>query len=246
MKRLILFFVIVFSAVFSLDARDIYLFAVGVSDYPGTVNDLRFPDKDAKAMVRLYRTQGNGHTYLLTDQNATRATILENARKLFNNAKADDIVVFFFSGHGYEGGFCVYDGLMPYQDVKSLFSQCKAQNKMIFADACHAGAFRAKHASKSRSKLPKSVMLFLSSRDEEVSYDGNSRMNHGRDMNNGVFTACLLSGLKGGADLNRDRVITARELFQAVSQGVHKMTSDRQHPVMWGKFDHEMPVMVWK
>ena len=84
MKRLILFLVIVFSAVFSLDARDIYLFAVGVSDYPGTVNDLRYPDKDAKAMVRLYRTQGNGHTYLLTDQNATRATILENARKLFN------------------------------------------------------------------------------------------------------------------------------------------------------------------
>ncbi len=246
MKRLILIFVMVFGVVLSLDARDIYIFSVGVSDYPGTINDLTFPAKDAKSMVRLYKQQGSGHTYLLTDANATRATIIANAQNFFKNAQADDIVVFFFSGHGYEGGFCAYDKFLTYQDVKSLFAQCKSQNKMIFADACHAGALRSKQVSKSRSKLPKSVMLFLSSRDDEVSYDGNREMNNGRDMNNGVFTACLLSGLKGGADLNRDRIITARELFQAVSQGVHKMTRDKQHPVMWGKFDHNMPVMVWK
>lgn len=239
MKRLFFLSIITLCAVFSLDARDIYLFSVGVSDYPGTVNDLTFPAKDAKSMVRLYRTQGSKHTYLLTDNNATRATILENARKLFKNAKADDIVVFFFSGHGYPGGFCAYDEYLTYQDVKSLFAQCKAQNKMIFADACFSGDFRGKKAKQSREKLSQSVMLFLSSRDDEVSYDGN------RNMNNGMFTACLLSGLKGGADLNRDRVITAYELFKAVSQGVHKLTNDRQHPVMWGKFDHNMPVMVW-
>lgn len=239
MKRLMLLLVIVFSAVFSLDARDIYIFSVGVSDYPGTGHDLTFPAKDAKAMIRLYRQQGSQHTFLLTDNNATRSTILANARKLFKNAKADDIVVFFFSGHGYPGGFCAYDKYLTYQDVKSVFAQCKSQNKMIFADACFAGEFRGKTVRKTRDKLTKSVMLFLSSRDDEVSYDGDS------SMNNGIFTACLLSGLKGGADLNRDRVITARELFVAVSQGVHKLTRDEQHPVMWGKFDNNMPVMVW-
>ena len=238
MKHLLLVVSLLFS-VLSLDARDIYLFSVGVADYPGTINDLVFPAKDAKAMTRLYRKQGSRHIYLLTDNRATRGTILSKARELFKMAKKDDIVVFYFSGHGYPGGFVAYDQFLTYQDVKGLFSQCKAQNKMIFADACFAGDFRGKSADKSRGDLTQSVMLFLSSRDDEVSYDGNS------NMNNGIFTACLLSGLKGGADKNRDRVITARELFDAVSKGVTQR-QPRQHPVMWGKFDNNMPVMVWK
>ena len=94
-------------------------------------------------------------------------------------------------------------------------------------------------STKAREDLSQSVMLFLSSRDDETSKEGTIF------MNNGVFTACLLSGLKGGADQNRDRVITAWELFKAVSEGVRKMTYDEQHPVMWGKFDKNMPVMVW-
>ena len=60
-----------------------------------------------------------------------------------------------------------------------------------------------------------------------------------------IFTSCLERGLRGGADKNRDRIITARELFEFVSEGVKTITKDRQHPVMWGKFDHSMPVMVW-
>lgn len=237
MNRLLLMATLLFS-VLSLDARDIYIFSVGVSDYPGTGNDLVFPANDAKAMTRLYRKQGSKHIYLLTDNRATRSTILSKARELFSMAEKDDIVVFYFSGHGCPGGFVAYDQLLTYRDVKGLLSPCKAKNKMIFADACYAGDFRGKSADKSRRDLTQSVMLFLSSRDNEVSYDGYS------GMNNGIFTACLLSGLKGGADKNRDRVITARELFDAVSKGVTRL-QPRQHPVMWGNFDDNMSVMIW-
>ena len=58
--------------------------------------------------------------------------------------------------------------------------------------------------------------------------------------------ACLVRALKGGADVNRDRVITAKELFSAVSKGVKELSDNRQHPVMWGNFPDDMPVMVWK
>ena len=239
MKRLFLLVCLAILSASTLDAQDIYLFSVGVTDYPGVANDLRFPAKDAKAMTRLYRKQGSRHTYLLTDKNATRSMILSKARALFSKAKPNDIVVFFFSGHGYPGGFAVYDGYLTYQDVKNLFAQCKAKNKMIFADACFAGDFRGKSDPKARNDVSKSVMLFLSSRDNETSLDGTT------SMNNGVFTACLLSGLKGGADLNHDRVITAWELFKAVSEGVHKLSHDRQHPVMWGNFNDSMTIIRW-
>ena len=65
-------------------------------------------------------------------------------------------------------------------------------------------------------------------------------------MSNGYFTTCLTRCLKGGADEDRNRVITARELFVAVSRGVKTLSDVRQHPVMWGNFKDTMPVMVWK
>ena len=36
--------------------------------------------------------------------------------------------------------------------------------------------------------------------------------------------------------MNRDKVITAREIYDFVHQGVTNASGGRQHPVMWGKF----------
>lgn len=47
-------------------------------------------------------------------------------------------------------------------------------------------------------------------------------------------------------DDDHNRTITARELFDFVSKGVAKDSREKQHPVMWGKFDDAMPIMVWK
>ena len=53
------------------------------------------------------------------------------------------------------------------------------------------------------------VMLFLSSRDNETSIER-------KDMKNGFFTTCLVSALRGKADSNRDRTISAKELFTSM------------------------------
>lgn len=55
----------------------------------------------------------------------------------------------------------------------------------------------------------------------------------------------LERGLRGGADTNKDRVITAKEIYNFVHQGVVEASRNRQHPVMWGKFDGNMPVIKW-
>ena len=64
-------------------------------------------------------------------------------------------------------------------------------------------------------------------------------------MRNSLFTAYLERGLRGGADANLDRTITARELFTFVSEGVQQKSKQKQHPVMWGRFPDEMPLMTW-
>lgn len=81
-------------------------------------------------------------------------------------------------------------------------------------------------------------MFFMSSRSGEYTLEDSF-------MRNGIFTAYLQQGLRGSADTDRNRKITARELFEYVSQKVREKTDDRQHPVMWGKFDDDMVIMQW-
>ena len=219
-----------------------YLVSVGIADYPGTQNDLRLPANDAKAIVWVYRKNTDVECRQLLNSLATKKAIVEAMTSVFSKADVNDIVVFFFSGHGYKGGFRAYDAHISYKEIRNAMAKSKCKNKMIFADACFSGKLREDNASSSTSAMnaarKANVMLFLSSRSNETSLERS-------DMSNGFFTAYLQNGLRGNADANRDRTITAKELFDFVSKGVASLSGDRQHPVMWGKFDDNMPVMIW-
>lgn len=241
MKRSILFLaallVLLLTAV-RAEAK-IYLVSVGVSDYPGTKLDLRLPAADAKTIAWLYSKNSAVQYALLLNDKATKSRIQKAMLKVFGNAGANDIVVFFFSGHGYPGGFVAYDGELDYSVIRSAMAKSKCKNKMIFADACFSGKIRTDGNQSAVSGAKNAnVMLFLSSRSDETSIER-------RDMQNGFFTTYLQKGLRGGADANRDRVITAKELFDYVHAGVTKISANKQHPVMWGKFATGMPVMKW-
>lgn len=236
---LILAFVCALLGVQRAEAK-IYLVAVGVSDYPGTANDLTLPANDAKTTAWLYSKNTKVKYSLLLNEQATQKRIKAAMKKVYGEAKANDIVVFFFSGHGYPGGFVAYDGMLDYSVVRDGMANNKCKNKMIFADACFAGKIRTNnngHSSVSAAKKA-NVMLFLSSRGNETSLEKPG-------MKNGFFTTYLVKGLRGGADKNRDRTITAKELFNYVHSGVIQLSGNRQHPVMWGKFANNMPVMKW-
>lgn len=217
-------------------AQKIYLVCVGVADYPGTKYDLRLPVKDAETIRWVYQKNKRAETVLLANSEATRANVLNAMKKSFSKASANDIIVLFFSGHGDGKGFVAYDRTITYNDVRKVMAASRSKNKMVLADACLSGNMRKPGRDSSPSSM--SVMLFLSSRGNESSYESPG-------MSNGYFTACLQRALRGGADANRDRVITARELFQFVNPRVAEMSDGQQHPVMWGKFDNNMPVMVW-
>jgi len=114
--------------------------------------------------------------------------------------------------------------------------KCKASKKMIFADACYAGKMRSK-PQLTNSYTNQNIMLFLSSRTNELSQETRFK--------NSLFTIFLERGLRGGADANRDRTITAKELYRFVHDGVISASNNHQHPVMWGKFNDNMPIIKW-
>lgn len=221
-----------------LCAQNIYLLSVGISDYPGENQDLRLPDNDARTVSYIYRQCGSATVDTLLNSSATYKNIKNHMKALFSRAGKDDIVVLFFSGHGSSNGLVAYDGALRYSEIREIFSQCKSCNKMVFADACYSGKMRVSGGNAPSAGKEQNVMFFLSSRSNEVSIENPM-------MKNGYFTAFLERGLRGGADSDRNRVITAKELYNFVSEGVKKISDDRQHPVMWGNFSNYMPVIKW-
>ena len=221
-----------------------YIVAVGIGDYsdfPTKVKTLRLPPGDAQVMVDIFAGYTNVDYVLLKDRQATQDRIIRAMKKVFREAKADDAVIFFFSGHGYPGGFCAADGNITYKQVREAMAVSQSKNKMMFIDACRAGGVRVeankKKATQASDAARKAnVMLFLSSRNNENSIER-------RDMTNGLFTTYLREGMRGAADANNDRIVTAKELFNYVNSNVARASSGRQHPVMWGNFSDNMTVI---
>ena len=159
-------------------------------------------------------------------------------KQLFSQASSQDAVILFFSGHGMPGAFCAYDGNLKYEKIYAVMKQSKAKTKCIIADACYAGKARTNRAQRVQSS--KNIMLFLSSRTNETSLEIGS-------LKHGLFAYYLEKAMKGEADKNKDHIISAVELFNYVSKNVgeyaRQNANHQQHPVMWGNFPKNMPVV---
>lgn len=244
-KTIRLLTALMFLAAGLVAAGKVYVVSAGVTDYSsypgGGCSNLSKTANDANDIAAMYASSSNAEYTLLLNAQATKSNITRAIRSLHGRAGADDIVVFFFSGHGGEGGICCRDGLLTFQKLREAMSTSRSRNKMIFLDSCHAGGLRSNGSSGNnrvqQAARNSNIMLFLSSRDSESSYETAGR--------NGMFTTYLLKGLQGKADANRDRTITARELFNYVNPKVASESGSSQHPVMWGNFPDSMPVMIW-
>ena len=214
----------------------VYLVSVGIADYPGKENDLRVSDNDAKTIANVFSATKDASINVLVNQEATQSALLSTMHTAFSDASTDDSVILYFSGHGTPGTIVCYDGLLTYQHIFKMLKGCKANRKMIIADACYAGKMRTSK-EQSADYSAQSVLFFLSSRTNEPSKE--------TPYKNSLFTIFLERGLRGGADIDRNRVITACELYDFVHKGVIEASGKKQHPVMWGKFDNDMTIIDW-
>lgn len=235
MKQIWLTIFLFLASIIHIQAK-VYVVSVGIADYPGTKNDLRISDNDAKTIAKVFLATKDASVKVLTNEEATQSALLSTMHTLFEDAQSDDAVVLYFSGHGTPGALACHDGLLTYQHIFKMLKGCRAIRKVIIADACYAGKMRTTSQQTSSYNI-QNVMLFLSSRTNETSQETKYK--------NSLFTIFLERGLRGGADKNRDRQITAREIYDFVHDGVREASSNKQHPVMWGKFNNNMTIIKW-
>ncbi|WP_041341720.1 caspase family protein [Runella slithyformis] len=240
-------------------AQTTYAVVVGISNYqkfqPGK-GDLIFAGRDAELFYR-YLTDPRGrnvprkNVVLLTEAQATKTNILK-ALELFAEAKPEDQVIFFFSGHGNAGVFLPYESsgikpLLTHEEVKLAFRKSHARLKLCLADACKSGTLEIQSLPPSESLQELSntnIIVFLSSLSNQLSVE------YGR-LGQGVFTYYLLKALRGEADRDNDKSITAFELYQYVSRNVRNYSKQfnpehtEQIPTMYGKFPKDLPLAAY-
>ena len=214
----------------------VYLVSVGIADYLGKENDLRISDNDAKTIAKVFQATKDASVNVLVNEAATQSALLSTMHTTFEDADYNDAVILYFSGHGTPGALVCHDGLLTYQHIFKMLKGCKATRKINIADACYSGKMRTTR-QQTDSYNSQNVLLFLSSRTNETSQETQYK--------NSLFTIFLERGLRGGADKDKNRQITARELFDFVHKGVIEASSNKQHPVMWGKFEDDVTVIKW-
>ena len=239
---------------------DTYAVVVGVTDYrqlTARTGDLPHAASDARQVASFLRTEKGGrvrldYLRLLVDGQATRPAILA-ALTVFRQARPDDRLLFFFSGHGLERGFAPHEvtanatPCLSYDDVKAAFRASAARTKLCIADACLSGRMRrpggainppVRWQEGASSGSGASTVMILSSGDNQVSYEN-------RRLGGGVFTHFLLNGLNGEADTDQNRTVTVRELYDYMAPQVRRNTPNAQRTVMYGRFSDDLPLSTW-
>ncbi len=237
----------------------IYAVVTGVGIYP-TMPKLAYAASDALRFYdHLTSPQGGDvpeeNIRLLLDEDASRSEILAAVRAIAEEADANDVIMFYFSGHGLSGAFLPSDfngtqNRIPHSMIAKIMERSPARHKICIADACFSGiqdesyGLTAKGASASLDNFYDSfehaeagTAFFMSSKSAEASWED-------QELRQGVFTFFLIEGMNGMADYDENGVVEMRELYRYVRKKVNRYTDGRQTPVLTGNYDGTMPVSV--
>ncbi|MDR3636249.1 MAG: caspase family protein [Isosphaeraceae bacterium] len=231
---------------------------IGVEKYSDpAISRLRFCAADAKLVAEtLVKSCGYDarDVLVMTDDQKdaalrpVRTTLADQIPKWLAKAEPGDTVLIYFSGHGFlddrgQGYLapqdCRRDNLglsaLRTDELRNQLAQCKATQKMLVLDCCHAGGARGEADGApsgqevgSAFREAQGLVTMASCRKAEQSHEWDER-------GHGLFSFYLADGLGGAADRDGDGIVDSDELyhyvFDQVTTAARKELNVRQTPV---------------
>ncbi len=177
-----------------------------------------------------------------------RINLEEQMVAWLEQAKPGDTVLIFFAGHGFldDRGQtylapqdCRLDRIgltgLRTEEVRNMLQECKATQKLLVLDCCHAGNAKGGAAAgpggqelAAAFKDAAGLITLASCGKAEQSLESNER-------GHGLFTYFLAEGLGGAGDYDRDGIVDSDELYRYVWERVpaaaRKELNAQQTPV---------------
>lgn len=252
----------------------IYAVIVGISKYETTgITQLEFADRDAKVFADYLKSKAGGsvpeeNIRLLTNENATFAAIYDALDWLLDVCKKDDLVYFYFSGHGdmenntiYKLGFLLsyntprtnyINNAVRLEDLNNIANTLSAQRKskvVLITDACHSGDL-AGNENRGNFLVGDQLREVIGNETRITSCgpDQLSNEDEGWGGGRGVFSYYLINGLTGLADKVPDGVITVDEIKDYLNSSLSSdlllaQKKDKQNPVVNGQPDFKLALV---
>jgi hypothetical protein len=244
---------------------------VGIADYEGTSSDLNYTDDDAMDIYNTLLSDPNwraDHIKLLIDGDADRSNILAAIDWLITNVDANDIAIFFFSGHGtygtdlppydeadgYDEYICPHDFNCIRDDELDVALDMINSNKMVvIIDSCFSGGM-VKDLDAKIKTLPKLGVKLVDGFKKDIGEDGrvvlmasddNEHLLEHSVLQNGVFTYFVVKGLEGAADANANGRISAEETFIYAEPQVKTYTFGAQNPQIYDGYTGELEIITF-
>jgi formylglycine-generating enzyme required for sulfatase activity len=222
---------------------------IGVSEYGAGIPALPECVVDVDAMQRVLghpEMGGFAAADITVLKDPQRQEMEDAIYQLFNNRQKDDLLLFYFSGHGMqdeyeyklylanrdtynkENGKVYEPSAVSAAYINQRLNNSKSKRLVLILDCCYSGAF-AKEMTKGDSIINldnylggKGRAILTSSTASETSLGAKVTTEHG---NSGlsIYTRYLVEGIEtGAADLDDDGFIGVEELHEYASERVNK------------------------
>ncbi len=227
---------------------------IGVSEYQPGLNPLpgSVLDVDALREVLVHPEMGGfAETDVITLKNPQRQEMEDAIYQLFANRSRDDLLLFYFSGHGVrdergqlylancntrkDNGQLVDSTAVAATYLQNKINSSKSQRQVIILDCCFSGAIAQGMTIKDDSVVDvnaylggKGRAILTSSTATEYSFGSDSS----EEIGLSVYTRYLIEGIKtGAADTDDDGYIGVDELHEYAARCVKEAA-----PAMTPKF----------
>ncbi|MEO6978179.1 MAG: caspase family protein, partial [Mucilaginibacter sp.] len=250
----------------------VHLIVVGINQYKNPKMSLNYALADATAFKNeAERDAGtvtaNIKTYFITDDKADKAGILQAFKTVQQNAKPQDVLVFYYAGHGVISDknkefYLVPTDVTDLKNVDEALAEhgipskllqqyavdISAQKQVFILDACQsAGAF-ATLMSNDAGKLKSLALVARSTGTHWIAASGSQQFaNEFSQLGHGAFTYVLLKAMKGEAVSNKMVTVNGLKSYlqTEVPDLMKKYNGTPQYPASYG-FGSDFPVEVIK
>ncbi len=220
-----------------------YALIVGISHYSSGIENLQFANRDAQAFNDFLLSKAGGavpkeNIKLLIDEKASSGQVVNALSEIENKCGKNDLVYFYFSGHGDISGIhensyllCANTPAFEYinmalsvrdlNDIANTISAVKGANIVLITDACHSGKLTG---TENRGPLL-AGLLGKATEEKEirlVACAANELSAENIDWGDGrgVFSFYLIKGLQGLADSNNDGNVAVDEIKSYLTKAI--------------------------
>lgn len=229
---------------------DLYVLTAAVNRYRDKSLWLNFAVPDAQAVAEGFQKQQSGlyrnvNISQLNDGDVTKENLAEAFSRLSKQIRADNVFVFFISGHGttYDDGDYYYlpsdfrytskasipTGGISKNDLLDNLSKIKAGKTLVMLDTCNSGAFLSDSNKRGLSEKTAIDRLTRATGHATLAASSDTQAAMEGYNGHGVFTYVFLEGIAGAADSDGDGYVTLNELSAFVEREVPERSYEK-----WG------------